>query len=79
MKTYQDLNLHVVNPIHAHYWETYSMKTKITNANQGTISPDMSKMWKFENISFVVSNSLCHPLQRSIALIEKVASNQGSK
>ena len=31
-------------------------------------------MWKFENISFVVSTSFHDPLQRSIALIEKMFS-----
>ena len=33
LKAYQELNLHVENPLHAHYLETYLMKMEIKNAN----------------------------------------------
>ena len=52
---------------------------QIRNADQGIISLDMWRMWNFENISFVVSTSIHDKFQRSIALIEKDVSNQGSK
>ena len=53
------LNLHVINPLHAHYWEIYSMKTKIRNTN-------LWRMWKFWNTSYVASNYSSLSMPRSI-------------
>ena len=66
MKTYQELKATYRKPT---TWTPLSNppnENENQNINKGKISPDKWKMWKFENMSYVVSTSPHDPTHKSI-------------